>query len=92
MKIYINAQKAKTICEVIHHVMVFVKIFSPNKGIMKTPNNGEKKFGKDCANKHTKVPSNKDQCTDGNKNKEGKEYKGQNKLSPIDLEKYWKEN
>ena len=59
---------------------------------MKPLDNGEKTFGKDCANKDTKTPGNKDQCTNGNKKKESKEYKGQNKLSPIDLEKYWKEN
>ena len=72
--------------------MVAAKIFTPKKGFMKPPNNGEKTFGKDHANKDTKAPSNKDQCTNDNKKKEGKEYKGQNKLSPTDLEKYQKEN
>ena len=49
-------------------------------------------FGKDCANKDTKTPSNNDQCANGKMKKEGKEYKYQNKLSPIDFEKYQKVN
>ena len=72
--------------------MVAANIFTPNKGFIKPQDNGEKTFGKDHANKYTKVSSNKDQCTNGNKKKEGKEYKGQNKLSPTDLERYLKEN
>ena len=92
MKTYINAQKPKTNSKFIHHAMISTKIFMPNKSIIKPPDNGEKTFGKDCANKYTKAPSNKDQRTNGNKKKEGKEYKGQNKLSPTDLEKYMKEN
>ena len=59
---------------------------------MKPQDNGEKAFGKDCANKDNKVPSNKDQRTNGNKKKEGKEYKGQKKLCPTNLEKDQKEN
>ena len=92
MKTYINAQKPKTISKVIHHAMVATKIFTPNKGFMKPQDNGEKTFGKDCANKDSKVPCSKDQRTNKKKKKEGKEYKGQNKLSPTDLEKYQKEN
>ena len=92
MKTYINAQKPKTISEVIHHSLVAAKIFAPNKGFMKLQDNGEKNFGKDCANKDAKGTSNKDQCTNGGKKKEGKEYKGQNKFSPAALEKYRKEN
>ena len=72
--------------------MVVAKIFTPNKGFMKPQDNGEKNFSKYCSNQDPKVPSNKDQCTNDNKKKEGKEYKGQNKLSPTDLEKYQKEN
>ena len=86
MKTNINAQKPKMISKVIHHVMVATNIFTPNKDIMKPPDNGEKNFGKDCANKDTKNSGNKGQCTNSNKNKESKERKGQNKLSPIDLE------
>ena len=92
MKIYINAQKPNTILEVIHHVMVVAKILTPNKGFMKPPNNGEKTFGKDHANKDTKAPGNKDQHTNGNKKKDSKKYKGQNKLSPTKVKKYQKEN
>ena len=54
MKTYINAQGLKTISEVIHHVMVVAKIFTPNKGFMKPQDNGEKNLGKYCANKDTK--------------------------------------
>ena len=59
---------------------------------MKTPNNGERNFGKDCATKDIKTPGNKDQHTNNNKNKDSKEYKGQNKLSLEDIENYQKEN
>ena len=80
-------------CELIHHAMVVAQIFTLNKGIMKTLDNGEKNFGKDCGIKDTKTPGNKDQRANGNKKKDSKkEYKGQNKLSLEDLEKYWKEN
>ena len=72
--------------------MVAAKIFTPNKGFIKPQDNGEKTSGKDRANKDTKAPSNKGQHENDNKKKEGKEYKGQNKLSPTDLEKYRKES
>ena len=92
MKTYINAQKPKTIFDVIHHAIIAAKIFTLNKGIMKPPKNGEKTFGKDHANKDTKAPGSKDHHTNNNKKQEGKEHKVQNKLSPIDLDKYQKEN
>ena len=88
MKTYIKAQKPKTISEVIHHSLVATKIFTPNKGFMKLQDNGEKNFSKDHANKDAKGTGNKDQHANGGKKKEGKEYKGQNKLSPAELEKY----
>ena len=72
--------------------MVAAKIFTPNKGLMKPQDNGKRIFGKDHVNRDTKALGNKDQHTNANKKKEGKEYKGQNKLSPMDLEKYQKEN
>ena len=92
MKTYINAQKPKMIFEVIHHVMVATKIFTPNKGIMKIPKNKEKNSSKDCAHKDNKNTNSKDQRPNDNKKKDSKEYKGQNKLSLKDLEKYQKEN
>ena len=76
MKTYIDAQKPKTISEVIHHVMVVAKIFTPNKGIMKILENGEKKFDKDHAHKDNNNINNKDQRPNGNKKKDNKEYKG----------------
>ena len=76
MKTYINAQKPKTIFEDIHHEMVAANIFTSNKGIMKPTNNGEKIFGKDHANQDTKTLGNKDQCTNDNKKKDSKKYKG----------------
>ena len=72
--------------------MVAAKIFTPNKGIMKILDNGEKNSSKDRAHKDNKNISNKDQRPNGNKKKDSKEYKGHNKLSPKDLEKYQKEN
>ena len=92
MKTYINAQKCKTISKVIHHSLVATKIFAPNKEFTNFQENGEKTYGKDHANKDAKGYGNKDQRTNGGKKKEGKEYKGQNKLSPAKLEKYHKEN
>ena len=47
--------------------MVVAKIFTPNKGIMKTLDNGEKNFDKDHANKGNKTPGNKDQHSNDNK-------------------------
>ena len=66
MKTYINAQKPKTISEVIHHSMVAAKIFTPNKGFVKPQDNGEKNSGKDRLTKDNKDRPN------GNKKKEGK--------------------
>ena len=91
MKTYINAQKPKTISEVIHHSLVVAKIFAPNKGFVKPQDNGDKN-SKDCANKDAKAIGNKDQRATNGKKKEAKAYKGQNKLSPVELEKYHKEN
>ena len=92
MKTYINAQKPKTISEVIHHSLVVAKIFAPNKSFVKSQDNGDKNFNKDCAKKDAKAIGNKDQRANGGKKKEGKEYKGQNKLPPTYIEKYRKEN
>ena len=83
---YINAQKPKTISEVIHHSLVVAKIFAPNKSFVKSHDNGDKNF-KDHANKDAKAIGNKDQCATNGKKKEAKEYKGQNKLSPTKVEK-----
>ena len=68
MKTYINAQKPKTISEVIHHSLVIAKIFTPNKSFVKSQDNGDKN-----SNKDTKATSNKDQHANGSKKKEGKE-------------------
>ena len=87
----INTHKPKTILEVIHHSLVVAKIFAPNKSFVKSQDNGDKNF-KDCTNKDAKAIGNKDQRATNGKKKEAKEYKGQNKLSPMELEKYRKEN
>ena len=92
MKTHINTQKPKTISEVIHHSLVAAKIFAPNKSFVKSQDNAENNFNKDRANKDAKASGNKDHCANGSKKKEGKEYKGQNKISPVELEKYCKEN
>ena len=91
MKTYINAQKPKTISEVIHHSLVAAKIFAPNKSFMKPQDNGDKNF-KDCANKDAKAIGNKDPHATNGKKKEAKEYKGQKKISPVEMEEYHKEN
>ena len=76
MKTYINAQKPKMIFNVIHHPVVVAKIFTPNKGITKIPNNEDNNLGKDCAHKDKKNINNNDQGPNGNKKKDSKEYKG----------------
>ena len=91
MKTYINVQNPKTILEVIHHANGCCNDFQSKQGFHEAQDNGEKIFGKDHANKDTKVLGNKDQHNIGNKKKEGNEYKSQNKLSPTNLEKYQKE-
>ena len=58
---------------------------------MKPHDNGDKNF-RDRANKDAKAPGNKDERATNGKKKKLKEYKGQNKLSPMELEKYHKEN
>ena len=68
--------------------MVSTKSFTPNKGIMKILKNREKNFGKDHAHKDIRSIGNKDQRTNINKKKDTKEYKGQNKVSLDNLEKY----
>ena len=91
MKTYINTQKPKTISEVIHHSLVAAKIFVPNKGFVKPQDNGDKN-SKDRSNKDAKAIGNKDHSATNGKKKEPKEYKGQNKLSLVEIEKYRKEN
>ena len=59
---------------------------------MKSQDHAKKNFNKDHANKDTKAIGNKDQCANNGKKKEAKEYKGQNKRSPMEMEKYRKEN
>ena len=75
MKTYINAQKPKTISEVIHHSLVAAKIFAPNKSFVKSQDNKDKK-SKDRANKGAKAIGNKDQRATNGKKKKAKEYKG----------------
>ena len=58
---------------------------------MKPQDNGDKN-SKDHANKDVKAIGNKDQRATNGKKKETKEYKSHNKLSPMELEKYRKEN
>ena len=71
MKTYINAQKPKTISEVIHHFLVVAKIFAPNKGFVKPQDNGDKN-SKDCASKDAKAIGNKDQRATNGKKKEAR--------------------
>ena len=68
MKTYINAQKPKTILEVIHHSLVAAKIFAPNKGFLKPQDNGDKN-SKDRSSKDAKAIGNKDQRANGGKKK-----------------------
>ena len=73
MNTYINAQKPNTILEVIHHSLVAAKIFAHNKSFVKSRDNRDKTFNKDCANKDAKATSNKDQRLNHGKKKEAKE-------------------
>ena len=73
MKTYINAQKPKTILEVIHHSLVAAKIFAPNKGFVNSQESEKNNFNKDHANKDAKASGNKDQHANGGKKREAKE-------------------
>ena len=84
MKTYVNAQKPKTISEVIHHSLVAAKIFPSNKVAVKPMEKGEKAQPFDHPQRDHKNNQGK---------KKGKGvFLGQQKLSPEELEKYKKEN
>lgn len=83
MHAHINAQKPKTMSSVIHHSMLAYKIFySSTKVVAKPSEKGEKVYDK---------PSNVKKNHEAKKKYKGV-YKGANKLSPEDLEKYCKDN
>ena len=80
---YIMDQKPKSISEVIHRSMVAMKIFSAGKA---------SHFNSDKSKKVSqKEHARKDQKGNGKKKEKGA-YKGSNRLSPEELEKYRKEN
>ena len=83
MKAYVNAQKPKTISGIIHHTLVASKIFSSaTKSANKFPQGDKPQQGS--------KPSfyNKSQ---GEKKKDKGAYKGTNRLSPEEMERYRKE-
>ena len=80
---YIMDQKPKSISEVIHRSIVAMKIFSARKA---------SHFNFDKSKKVSqKEHARKDQKGNGKKKEKGA-YKGSNRLSPEELEKYRKEN
>ena len=82
---YITDQKPKTISEVIHQSMVAMKIFSAGKASHSNTDKGKKVFHREQARKDKKGNGKK-------KEKDKSEYKGSNRLSPEELEKYCKDN
>ena len=83
MRAYINAQKPKTISAVIHHSILAYKIFYSSTKVVAKPSEKSEKIN--------------DKPSNGKKNHEAKKkdkgvYKGVNKLSPEELEKYRKDN
>ena len=82
---YITDQKPKTISEVIHRSMVAMKIFSAGKASHSNTDKGKKVFHREQARKDKKGNGKK-------KEKEKSGYKGSNRLSPEELERYRKDN
>ena len=72
MKAYVNAQKPKTISEVIHHAMVASKIFASSKGVPKQGDHQEKTNEKDRATRDAKFLGNKESRPNGGKKKDHK--------------------
>ncbi|MCO5552157.1 hypothetical protein L7F22_005667 [Adiantum nelumboides] len=89
MNEYVNSQRPKTISAVIHHTMVAARInfqqgAKRNLKPMETKEKHEPK-GKNHPQNFPKVTSN-------NKAKEKGVYKGKNRLTPEELERYRKDN
>ena len=59
MKAYVNAQKPKTISEVIHHAMVASNIFLSSKGVPKQVDHQEKTNRKERVSRDAKFLGNK---------------------------------
>ena len=69
MKAYVNAQKPKTILEVIHHAMVASKIFFSSKGVPKQGDHQEKTNEKERVSRDAKFLGNKESRPNGGKTK-----------------------
>ncbi|WP_255573307.1 hypothetical protein, partial [Enterobacter cloacae complex sp. 4DZ3-17B2] len=85
---YVNSQRPRTISVVIHHTMVASRINFQT---------GAKRNNKPTKNKGSNKPKGKDNVQkspkgNSNKAKEKGVYKGKNKLSPEELERYHKHN
>lgn len=96
MRTYINAQKPKTIAAVIHHsFLVAAKIFaSSSTKVVAKPSEREEKQNERQGDRPSngKKIANEKKVSDANKGKEKGQYKGNNKLSPEELEQYRKAN
>ena len=88
MKAYVNAQKPKTISEVIHHAMVASRILASSKGVPKQGDHQEKTNEKDRVMRDVRHFGNKDSRLNDGKNKDKNGYKGHNPLTPKVMEKY----
>ena len=82
MKAYVNAQKPKTIFEVIHYAMVATTTFASSKGMPKQGDHQEKTHEKDKAMWDARPFGNKDSGPNGGKKKDKNGYKYQNPLTP----------
>ena len=95
MRTYINAQKPKTIAVVIHHSLLAAKIFaSSSTKVVTKPSEREEKQSERQGDRppNGKKIANEKKVSDANKGKEKGQYKGNNKLSPEELEQYRKAN
>ncbi|MCO5551582.1 hypothetical protein L7F22_005087 [Adiantum nelumboides] len=96
MRAYVNAQKPKTITQVIPHAMIAYKIFSPNAKVPNKPSNrGEAPQGGEKNKVESKAKNSNERNQDNNNSNKKKEkgvYKGNNKLSPQELEQYRKDH
>ena len=81
---YVNDQKPESIAAVIHRSFVGMKIFMTGKSFPTSQDKSEKASFKEQARKDPKGSTNG--------KKKDREYKGSNRLSPEELEKYIKDN
>ncbi|MCO5572297.1 hypothetical protein L7F22_026050 [Adiantum nelumboides] len=90
MKEYVNSQRPRSISTVIHHTMIVAKI-NFQQGAKRNLKSMEAKDKQEYKGKNPSQNSSKSN-SNNNKAKEKGVFKGKNKLTPKELERYRKEN